>query len=249
MEILFTPSEYEQLEPRHLADTTAVVIDVLRATSTMVSALYHGAVDVQPVKSIAQALQLKERDPACLLAGERHGLRIRADATGGTDFDLGNSPREFTAAAIGNKRIIMTTTNGTRALEACVGARLTLICSFLNLRATADYLLHKKRRPILLICSGTGERAAYEDVLCAGALSAALARGGGDTSADSVLMAETLYRHEERDLTSGLGRSANGQRLLSIAALQEDVTFCATRECFPIVAGRMGDAPISRISH
>ena len=248
LKVLFTPNEYEAVEPAHLTGAVCVVFDVLRATSSMVTALSHGAHGIQPAGSISEAMRLKQLQPDCLLAGERNGIRIRADATGSIDFDLGNSPREFTSSVVGGRNIVMTTTNGTRALRACRGGSATLICSFLNLRATAEHLLALEDRSLLLVCSGTGEEVAYEDVLCAGALVELMSDGRGRAPfTDSALMAHRLYQLEQPDLEGGLGRSTNGQRLAALSELREDVAFCAQRDRFPIVAGTMGDAPVKVI--
>ena len=140
LEVLFTPAEFEALSRRDLSDTVCVVFDVLRATSSMVAALGHGAEALFPVETIPEALQVRERRPDVLLAGERDGVRIRADLTRSIDFDLGNSPREFTRAKVAGRTIVMTTTNGTRALRACTSAKAVLASSFLNLQATANFL-------------------------------------------------------------------------------------------------------------
>src|ERR1035441_3142155 len=170
LEVLFAPAEYSHLRERDLRQTVCVVFDVLRATSTMVTALGNGAAAILPVAEIPEALVLRQHHPEILLAGERDGLRIEANLTGSVSFDLGNSPREFTAARIKGKTIAMTTTNGTRALRACAPASAVLLGSFLNLRATAQYIERQAPPHLLLVCSGTLDQAAYEDLLGAGAL-------------------------------------------------------------------------------
>ena len=239
LEVTFTPAEFEALKGRDLSRTTCVVFDVLRATSTMAMALSNGAEAIIPAASIAEALRLRERQPAILLAGERNGVRIPASLTGSIDFDLGNSPREFTRDKVRGKTIAMTTTNGTRALRACAPARRVLICSFLNLRATAEYLAKEGPFPLLLVCGGTLEEAAYEDVLGAGALSELLwPPSSSDTGlADSVLMARRLFALETAALAAALGRSRNARRLLGLEGLREDVAFCAQRDLVNLAAG------------
>src|SRR4051812_10101171 len=132
LEVLFTPADFATLGARNLSQTTCVVFDVLRATSSMVTALAHGAAAVIPVGEISEALARRRSDPEVLLAGERDGLRISGALAGGTEFDLGNSPREFTPDRVQGRQIAMTTTNGTRALRAAAGAMNVLIGSFLN---------------------------------------------------------------------------------------------------------------------
>ena len=140
LEVLFTPADFAALKQRDLSDTVCVVFDVLRATSTMATALANGAVAIIPVEEIPEALALRRQQLGLLLAGERDGVRIQAALTGARAFDLGNSPREFTAERVRGQTIAMTTTNGTRALRACAQARSVLIGSFLNLRATTQVI-------------------------------------------------------------------------------------------------------------
>ena len=194
VEVLFTPAEFAALPERDLTNTACVVFDVLRATSTMVTALAHGALAIFPTERIEDALALKRRQPDLLLAGERHGLRITAED--GTVFDFGNSPREFCTDRISGRSVAMTTTNGTRALLACGGANVVLIASFLNLAATAGKLTSIPCHRLLLVCGGTFEEAAYEDVVCAGAMIDALVEK--PSLADSALLAWKAWRTRGR---------------------------------------------------
>src|SRR5258705_11320215 len=127
LEAEFSPAEFAVLRERDLSRTVCVVFDVLRATTSMVSALANGAEAIIPVSEISEALAIRQQRPQVLLAGEREGLRIRGNLTGGVEFDLGNSPREFTAEKVQGRTIVMTTTNGTRALRASSGARPLLV--------------------------------------------------------------------------------------------------------------------------
>jgi 2-phosphosulfolactate phosphatase len=236
LEVLFSPAEFAALAQRDLSNTICVVFDVLRATSTMVTALANGAEAVIPVEGIAEALAVRKRQSDVLLGGERDGVRITSELTGSIDFDLGNSPREYTRDKVQGRTIVITTTNGTRALRACAHAKLVLAASFLNLRATAERLEHGA--DLLLICSGTYEEAAYEDSLGAGALCDLVwSRYAGEAIADSALMARRLYRLEQKDLLAGLEQSRNGTRLLQKPELKEDVAFCARRDVVVLAAG------------
>ena len=176
IETILTPAELPALAQRDLRATACVVFDVLRATSTFVTALHNGAKAIVPVTEIAEALALRQKQPDVLLGGERDGVRIRAAQTGGIDFDLGNSPREYTPEKVRGKTIVTTTTNGTRALRACAGAKTVLAASFLNLAATAEFIKNIRPAQVLLVCAGTRENTALEDVLAAGALCEMLAK-------------------------------------------------------------------------
>jgi 2-phosphosulfolactate phosphatase len=237
LEVIFTPAEFTALEKLDLGQMVCVVFDVLRATSTMVTALANSAVAIIPVVEIPEALSLKQSRPEVLLAGERGGVRIQADLTGSIAFDLGNSPHEFTREKVGGRTIVMTTTNGTRALRACARAKAVLLGSFLNLRATAEFLAEGDPTNLLLVCSGTFDQAACEDVLCAGALCDLLwERYGEGAVTDSAAMARQLFRSADEDLLSAIAQSRNGRRLMSHPGLKDDVPFCVQRDIFGMVA-------------
>src|SRR5665213_2133529 len=111
IETILSPAELPALAGQNLSTTACVVFDILRATSTFVTALQNGARAIVPVSGISEAMILHDKHPRFLLAGERDGLKIQARQSGGVDFDFGNSPREFTASAVGGKTIVSTTTN------------------------------------------------------------------------------------------------------------------------------------------
>ncbi len=247
IDTLLTPAELPALARRDLSGTACVVFDILRATSTFVTALHHGADAILPVCEIAEAVALRRRWPEVLLAGERDGVKIRAAQSGGVDFDFGNSPREFTPERVRGQTIVSTTTNGTRALRACAGAKTVLAASFLNLAATAEFLHNEKE--IILVCAGTGENAAKEDFLAAGALVELLvprldARPVLWRAADA---ARQTFAHFKTDLASAIGSSENGQRLLALPELRDDVAFCAQRDLFNLVARLDADGKLRRI--
>lgn len=248
IEVLFTPAEFAALGARDLSGKTCVVFDILRATSTIITALANGAAAVIPVAEIPEALAIRKQRPEVLLAGERHGLRIQATLTGGTDFDLGNSPREFTPEVVRDKTIVLSTTNGSRALRACAGAKSALIGSFLNLRATAGFLEQRAVENLLLVCSGTVDQAAYEDILGAGALANLLwPRFAGGKIADSAHVAREIYRLHQHDLLRALENSRNGRRLRSIPDMRADVDWCVQRDIFGFVAQLGVHGAITRV--
>jgi 2-phosphosulfolactate phosphatase len=236
LEVLFSPVEFAALERIDLSAATCVVFDILRATSTMAAALYNGAGAILPVASIPEALAIQPKGREVLLAGEREGVRILKGLTGSIEFDLGNSPREFKREIVANKMIVMTTTNGTRALKAASHARKVLVASFLNLQATADWLLKDGPSQLILICAGTQEQPAYEDALCAGALCDLLWSDWCALDAsDSALIARKLFQLESHDLLTAVSHSRNGRRLLSIPDLREDVSYCLQRDLLSTV--------------
>ncbi len=170
IDIILSPTELPALARRDLRNAACVVFDVLRATSTFVTALHRGANAIVPVAEIAEALARRQNSPDILLGGERDGVKIRGAQTGSIDFDFGNSPREYTPEKVRGQTIVSTTTNGTRALRACAGAQTVLAAAFLNLTATAKFVQQLRPTEVLLVCAGTRENIAQEDVLAAGAL-------------------------------------------------------------------------------
>jgi 2-phosphosulfolactate phosphatase len=148
--------------PKELADRTVVVIDVLRATTTITRALSVGAKEVIPCLEIDEALRIAATmSEQVVLGGERGGRRIEG-------FDLGNSPDEYTADSVGNKTLVFTTTNGTRAMRLCHNAKRVLLASFNNLSAVAAEL--RVESSIALLCAGTDGHVTREDILLAGAI-------------------------------------------------------------------------------
>lgn len=236
VEVLLSPAEYQARAARGFAGQVGVVFDVLRATSVMVTGLANGAAGFIPVAEIPEALAWRRRLPASLLAGERDGLKIMAAQSGGVDFDLGNSPREYTPARVSGRTIITTTTNGTRALRSCVAAEAVAVGAFLNLTATAQWLSAHGSKHLVLVCAGTGEAAALEDILCAGALCDLLLGKGVYALDDSAEIARRVYVAAARDLAAAIHGSRNGRRLLANPELRDDVEICLRRDAYAFVA-------------
>jgi len=250
IEVLFTPAEFETLRKRDLSETICVVFDVLRATSTMITALANGAEAIIPVSEISEALEIKRKDPDVLLGGERDGLRIDANLTGSINFDLGNSPREFTKDKVAGRKIVITTTNGTRALRCCAHAKTVLVSSFLNLEANRKYLEKQEPGHLLVVCSGTFDQVALEDVLCAGALCLNLC--GGITYSeysDSARIAVGIYIDASSGLEAIMALSRNGRRLLSRPELKDDLPYCAQRDIHNLVAAMDKNGVVHRIGY
>jgi 2-phosphosulfolactate phosphatase len=245
VDTLLTPAEFTALSTRDLHNTTCVVIDVLRATSSMLTAFANGATDVRPVAEISEALALKKKYPDALLAGERNGVRIERSLTGSIDFDLGNSPRDFSAENISGRSIIWSTTNGTRALRACAHASTVLLGALLNLEALADLLERLDSKRVLLVCAGTIDAAAFEDIFTAGELIESLVRRGiqADCS-DASHVAWRSFRDTRGDHAALIQSSANAQKLLGSAVLRDDVEVCLQTNRLTINAQMAADGII-----
>ena len=149
------------IDPAAMADATAVIIDVLRASTTICTALSGGARQILPCLEIPQAGDLKTAGQADLCGGERGGVKIDG-------FDFGNSPFDYSQQAVAGKTIAFTTTNGTRAMQACQSAARVYIAAFVNLASVAQAIQADAK--IELVCAGTDGEITEEDVLFAGAL-------------------------------------------------------------------------------
>lgn len=228
LDVAFTPAE---LAGGAVAGRTVVVIDVLRATSTMVEALANGARGVFPVETVADAARLAQGigREAALLCGERKCVRIEG-------FDLGNSPLEFTPERVAGRQLVMSTTNGTAALAAVAGAKQVLIGSLLNVGAVADELVAEADDGIVLVCAGREKRFAMEDALCAGALALLLREKTGRRRSwsDSAIAAAHLARRDLPHVGRVLRRCAAGRQLIELG-FEADVEFCAAVDRYAIV--------------
>jgi len=233
LEVLFSPAEFQALKNRELRGITCIVFDVLRATSTIVTALANGARSVRAVETIEEALAEKRSNPRAILAGERDGFRITARQTGSINFELGNSAREFTPDNVRHRHIVITTTNGSRAIASCSHADNVLIASFLNMGAIQKAVGRSEK--LLIICSGTHEEASYEDTLAAGTLCELLWPALDSTHiADSAQIARNIRLQAGDDLLAAMKFARNGRRLLSIPELRDDVPFCLRSNVFDL---------------
>lgn len=218
LDVYLTPGE---VLPADVADRTVVILDILRATSTVVQALSAGARAIYPVASIEEALRLANTfgREEVLLCGERRCLPIEG-------FDLGNSPREFTRERIAGKLLVMSTTNGTAAMLHAGGTARVLIGSLLNLGAVVDELVRAEADPVF-ICAGRDRHFALEDATCAGLMAARVmeARAGEWQTNDGARAALALAR--EFGVSEGFFSMTAGGRAIAAAGLEEDLAFCA----------------------
>jgi 2-phosphosulfolactate phosphatase len=227
-------------EPADLSGGVAVVIDVLRATSTIIQALANGAACVVPLSEIDEARARAAGAPpgTVLLGGERRGLPIPG-------FDLGNSPGEYTPEKVRDRQIMFTTTNGTRALIRAREARRILIGAVSNLSAVAK-VLEQESGPVHLVCAGTDGRITLEDLLCAGGIAGRLQQAPADCeiSDDATLLAVSLFESCGRDydrVLAALRRSRGGRNLID-CGLESDIALCAVQDQFDFVPELARDA-------
>lgn len=206
-----------------------IVIDVLRCTSSIITALHNGARCVLPVRTVNEARRIYRENPGYVLAGERGGLKPRG-------FTLGNSPRAFTTDRVEGKTIVMTTTSGTRALANVRESRWVLIGALLNVTAVAEAafrLSAKEGCGISLVLAGTRGRFSLEDFLGAGAIIDALPVAPGDCS-DAAAAASLAFTSARDSLTATLQEGVHGKTLQRLG-LGDDVVFCSHLNHYPVV--------------
>lgn len=207
--VAFTPAEAERAP-------TAIVVDVIRATSTIVQALASGYRRVLCCAEIEDAVALRARLDDAVLAGERQAVAIPG-------FDLGNSPREFTEPK--GETLVLTTTNGTRAiLAAAATADAVLVGSLLNLGAVAAAA--PPGVDVEVVCAGLQGRFTIEDAYCAGRIAALLGGERSDAAEAAVRLAASFPSAE-----AGLSASENPEH----AGLREDIAWCARESVLDVV--------------
>jgi 2-phosphosulfolactate phosphatase len=212
--VAFTPAE-------EVSAPVGIVVDVLRATSTMAQALAAGYRRVLCCSEVEEARAVAAAEGGTVLAGERGTVRIDG-------FDFGNSPREFLEPAA--QTVVLTTTNGTRLLLAAAErCQVVLVGSLLNLGAVVAEAKAAGVDDVAVLCAGVQGELAMDDAYCAGRIAAALEGVPADSAAAAMRLAETFATHEE-----GLHASQSA-RNLHASGLDADITFCAQESVLDVV--------------
>ena len=222
------PALYTSLSPAllHLYDVSSsivVIIDVLRATSTIATALYNGAKNIIPVDSVAECIRIG-RQIEGITAGERDGQIAEG-------LKHGNSPFEYPNSFIGGKTLVLTTTNGTKLLHMALekGAKGVITGSFVNLSAVCDYLISKNKN-VILGCAAWKDRVNIEDTLFAGAVINRI-KSHFNINCDASQMAETMYMDAKEDLYEFMKlKNASHYHRLTNFGLEKDIRYCLTED-------------------
>ena len=212
-------------------DCTVVVIDVFRATSAICAAFESGIDSLIPVASLEDAIDYKKK--GFLVGAERNAEIVEG-------FDFGNSPLGFKDGQFKGQTLVLTTTNGTKAVEMAKPASKVVIGAFTNLSAVCDYI-EKEDKDVLLLCAGWKDRFNLEDTLFAGAVVKQISKNLRFTNlSDSSIAARHMYDSAEGDLFGFLGESSHRKRL-SRMNMEEDIIYCLTLDQSNIVPVLEGD--------
>lgn len=220
VEICFSP---ELIHLHSLQGKIVVVVDIFRATSTMVAALANGISEIRTFADLEDCRAMKEQ--GFLIAGERNGLTAPG-------FEMGNSPVAYLNGDYEGRKLAMTTTNGTLAISKSSEADEILIGAFPNLGATIEYL-QKKDQDVLIHCGGWKGMFNLEDSLYAGALVKSL-EATHEASEDGALAMKALFEKEGHDLKGFLSQASHAKRLQN-HNIESDIDFCLTLDLFSIV--------------
>lgn len=226
--VLFTSLSPALLPLYDITNSVVVIIDVLRATSTIATALHNGAREIIPVDSVRECIRIGKQISA-ITAGERDGKVAEG-------LQYGNSPFEYPASFIGGKTLVLTTTNGTKLLHIALnnGAQEIITGAFANLESVCNYLL-KKKKNVILACAAWKDRVNIEDTLFAGAV---IDKIGEEfqINCDGSRIALGLYHEAQNDFFAFMkNKSASHYLRLSSFGLERDIQHCLTVDTAPVV--------------
>jgi 2-phosphosulfolactate phosphatase len=221
VEVCYSPNDYPLYKDDH---EIVVVIDVLRATSAIVAGIANGLKSIIPVSTLEEAFKYKNE--GYIVAAERGGDIVEG-------FAFGNSPYSFMDPSLKGKSVVLSTTNGTRAINTPEN-KTVIIASLVNTDAVSNYLLEKNKN-VLLLASGWRDKFNLEDTICAGAIADYLVKSGEFTSnEDSSIAAKYLYQSASQNFFGFLKSSSHRRRLKKLN-LNEDIKFCLTPNQFDII--------------
>ena len=225
---LYTVLSPELLKCYDVTDSIVVIIDILRATSTITTAIYNGAKGVIPVDSVAECVKLGKQMEV-VSAGERDGQVAEG-------LKYGNTPFQYTPEFIKGKTLVLTTTNGTRLLHMALAANAKeiIIGAFCNISAVCEHLTRQNKN-IILACAGWKNRVNFEDTLFAGAVANRI-RSNFQVNCDTTRMAENLFLQAEGDLFEYMKKNdaSHYHRLMGFGH-EEDIRYCLTNDNAPVL--------------
>jgi 2-phosphosulfolactate phosphatase len=214
----------------HKENSIVVVIDILRATSAMCTAFHNGVEKMIPVATVEEATEYKKQ--GFIVGAERNGIALEG-------FDFGNSPYSYMAEKIKGQTIVISTTNGTQAIDAARKADKVVIGAFTNITALCNWL-NQQNKNVLLLCSGWKNKFNIEDTLFAGAVAERLLKNKIFQSGDAALSVSYLYSQAEKNPYKFLRNSSHAERLAALG-LKQDIKYCLSldkTDIIPVLEGK-----------
>jgi 2-phosphosulfolactate phosphatase len=214
------------IKENKIIDKTVIIIDMLRATSVITTAIANGCREVIPLLSIEEAMEfVREERENYVLGGERKALKIEG-------FDCSNSPLEYGCQAVKDKTIVLTTTNGTRAIKGSEGARNILIGSMLNGMAVAKRII-ELNNDVVIVNAGTYDEFSIDDFICSGYIIDCLSATADVELSDIATTAHYIYKNNE-DIHSFI-KFASHYRRIEELGLKDDLEYCCQKSIIDIV--------------
>jgi 2-phosphosulfolactate phosphatase len=240
VKLYFTP---QPLTEAKIRGKVAIAVDVLRASTTICTAIQNGCREIIPVATVGDAAAMRanlDRD-SVLVCGEREGLKIEG-------FDLGNSPAEYSDQVVRNKVLVFASTNGSRAILKCAASSVTLVCGFVNLSAVVE-IVRKFDRDVAIVCAGKQGNFSLEDTFCGGAIiDRMLGCGKYDISNDAAQVAHMLYKNQSASIESVLHQADHARYLVSLG-FGADIVTAAAVDSIPVVPVLSGNKVIDAQKH
>ncbi len=240
VKLYFSPQPLTEAKTR---GKVAVVVDVLRASTTICTAIQNGCREVIPVATVGDAAAMRanlDRD-SVLVCGEREGLKIEG-------FDLGNSPSEYSEQVVRNKVLVFASTNGSRAILKCVSSTATVVCGFVNLSMVVD-MVRKFDKDVVIVCAGKQGNFSLEDTFCGGAIiDRMLERSGYEISNDAAQVAHMLYKNQSESVESVINQADHARYLIGLG-FGGDIAIAASIDSIGVVPILVGNKIVDAHKH
>jgi 2-phosphosulfolactate phosphatase len=240
VKLYFSP---QPLTEAKIRGKVAIAVDVLRASTTICTAIQNGCREIIPVATVGDAAAMRsnlDRD-SVLVCGEREGLKIEG-------FDLGNSPSEYSEQVVRHKILVFASTNGSRAILKCTASSLALVCGFVNISVVVE-TLRKFDKDVAIVCAGKQGNFSLEDTFCGGAIiDKIMAVGGYEISNDAAQVAHMLYKNQSQSVESVLRQADHARYLISLG-FGADIVTAAAIDAIPVVPVLSGNKIVDVQKH
>lgn len=217
----------DDIKEEKVKGKSVVVIDMLRATSVITTAIYNGCTGIIPVLTVDKAFEIANEDRnKYILGGERKALKIDG-------FDCSNSPLEYKRSIVENKTLVMTTSNGTRAINGSIAAKDILIGALINAKFVANKLI-ELNNDIVIVNSGTDGQFSMDDFICSGYIIECISKGNEDIELMDIAKTASYVYRENRDIVSFIQNASHYKRIKELH-LHKDLEYCCRKDILDVV--------------